>query len=148
MYLKARSHPRRRRRVAPRLNLEASSLWRLEGLWHLYKSVQTLGTQQQMIVQGPSVNMGTDLISTSSTVVSGHGKFFKSQLRVGDAILTYTQKGDKEMRVVTMVLSDVSASISFTFSSSIATPTPFKCISEPRDDKRDKATKMAKAKQE
>jgi len=99
-------------------------------------------------IQGPSINLGTGLISTSSTVVSGHGTFFKSQLRVGDAILAYTQKGDEEMRVVTMVLSNVSASISSAFSSSISTPMPFKYISKPRDDKRDKATKMEKAKQE
>jgi len=99
-------------------------------------------------IQGPSINIGTGRISTSSTVVSGHGTSFKSQLRVGDAILAYTQKGDEEMRVVTMVLSNISASISSAFSSSISTPMPFKYISKPRDDKRDMATKMAKAKQE
>ena len=97
---------------------------------------------------GPSINIGTGRISTSSTVVSGHGTSFKSQLRVGDAILAHTQKGDEEMRVVTMVLSNISASISSAFSSSISTPMPFKYISKPRDDKRDMATKMAKAKQE
>lgn len=99
-------------------------------------------------IQGPSINTGTGRISTSSTVVSGHGTSFKSQLRVGDAILVHTQKGDEEMRVVTMVLSNISASISSAFSSSISTPMPFKYISKPRDDKRDKATKVAKAKQE
>lgn len=99
-------------------------------------------------IQSPSINIGTGRISTSSTVVSGHGTAFKSQLRVGDAILVHTHKGDEEMRVVTMVLSNISASISSAFSSSISTPMPFKYISKPRDDQRDKATKMAKAKQE
>lgn len=99
-------------------------------------------------IQGPSINIGTGRISTSSTVVSGHGTSFKSQLRVGDAILAHTQKGEEEMRVVTMVLSNISASISSAFSSSISTPMPFNYISKPRDDKRDKVTKMAKAKQE
>ena len=99
-------------------------------------------------IQSPSINIGTGRISTSSTVVSGHGTAFKSQLRVGDAILVHTHKGDEEMRVVTMVLSNMSASISSAFSSSISTPMPFKYISKPRDDKRDKATMMAKAKQE
>ncbi|KAL3774734.1 hypothetical protein ACHAW5_009560 [Stephanodiscus triporus] len=98
--------------------------------------------------QGPSINIGQGMLSTSSTVVSGHGTAFKTELRVGDAILAYTQKGAEEMRVITMVLSNISASISSAFSSDLKTPTPFKYINKPRDDKRDRAIKMAKARQE
>ena len=98
--------------------------------------------------QGPNINIGQGLLSTSSTVVSGHGTAFKTELRVGDAILAHTQKGTEEMRVITMVLSNISASISSAFSSDLKTPTPFKYISKPRDDKRDRTIKMAKARQE
>ena len=103
---------------------------------------------EKTLSQGPSINIGQGLLSTSSTVVSGHGTAFKTELRVGDAILAHTQKGTEEMRVITMVLSNISASISSAFSSDLKTPTSFKYISKPRDDKRDRAIKMAKARQE
>ena len=98
--------------------------------------------------EGPKISTGQGLITTSSTVVSGHGTSFKTELRVGDAIIVQNDKGIEEMRVITMVLSSVSISLSSSFSTNVKTPSPYKYISKPRNDKRDKARKIALAKAE
>lgn len=95
----------------------------------------------------PQICHGQGLITTSSTVVTGHNTSFKTQLHVGDAILAHTTKGE-EMRVVKMVLSQVSISISSAFSSDLKTPTQFKYINKPRDVAREKAFEAAKARLE
>ena len=96
----------------------------------------------------PNISNGQGLITTSGTVVSGVGTAFKSQLRSGDAILICNEKGIEEMRVITMVLGDISISVSSAFSCNIKTPSPFKYISKPRNDMKEKAMKVAKARQE
>ena len=98
--------------------------------------------------EGPKISTGQGLITTSSTVVSGQGTSFKTELRVGDAIIVQNDKGIEEMRVITMVLSSVSISLSSSFSSNVKTPSPYKYISKPRNDKRDKERKLALAKAE
>lgn len=99
--------------------------------------------------EGPKIMSGEGLITTSATVVSGHNRTaFKTELRVGDAILARTQTGTEEMRVITMVLSQVSISISSAFSTNISTPTAFRYINKPRNDKKEKAIKAEKARQE
>ncbi|KAL7551557.1 hypothetical protein ACHAWF_014742 [Thalassiosira exigua] len=97
---------------------------------------------------GPKINDGQGLITSSSTVVSGHGTSFKSQLHVGDALLVRTQKGSEEMRVIKMVLSNVSISISSAFSSDLRTPTAFRYINKPRDHTKEKAALAQKARAE
>lgn len=96
----------------------------------------------------PKISNGQGLLTTSGTVVSGFGTAFKSQLRSGDAILICNEKGIEEMRVITMVLGDISISVSSAFSCNIKTPSPFKYISKPRNDMKEKAMKVAKARQE
>ena len=99
--------------------------------------------------QSPQVKRGQGLITSSATVVSGHsGTSFKNELRVGDALLIRNQKGTDEMRIITMVLSNASASISTAFTSDLRNPTQFNYISKPRDDKREKAIKAEKARLE
>ena len=98
--------------------------------------------------EGPKISTGQGLITTSSTVVSGHGTSFKTELRVGDAIIVQNDKGIEEMRVITMVLSSVSISLSSSFSTNVKIPSSYKYISKPRNDKRDKARKIALAKAE
>jgi len=105
----------------------------------------TVAQQQN---EGPKISTGQGLITTSSTVVSGHGTSFKAELRVGDAIIVQNDKGIEEMRVITMVLSSVSISLSSSFSTNVKTPSPYKYISKPRNDKRDKARKIALQKAE
>ena len=98
----------------------------------------------------PSVGIGRGLISTSSSVVMGHGTSFKSELRVGDAILvpSATSNDHDEMRVITMILSNASASISSAFSSDLKTPTAYRYINRPRDDVRDGVMRAARARRE
>lgn len=98
--------------------------------------------------KSPQISQGQGTITTSSTVVSGHGTSFKTQLHVGDALLAQTSNGQEEMRVIKMVLSPISISISSAFSSDLKTPTQFKFINKPRDVNREKANKVAKARME
>mmetsp|Transcript_46472 Transcript_46472/g.98579 ORF Transcript_46472/g.98579 Transcript_46472/m.98579 type:complete len:207 (+) Transcript_46472:45-665(+) len=98
--------------------------------------------------QGPKVKSGRGSITTSQCVCQGHGTAFTTELRAGDAVIARTQSGTEEMRVVTMVLSPVSISLSSAFSYDLKTPTPFSYINKPRDDKREKAAKVQKARQE
>ena len=95
-------------------------------------------------LQSPSISAGSGLISTSGTVVTGHATSFKTDLRIGDAIMANTQKGE-EMRIVTMVLSQISISISSAFSSDLKTPTQYKFINKPRDVNKEKADRARKA---
>ena len=97
--------------------------------------------------KNPQISEGQGFITTSSTVVTGHNTAFKTQLHVGDAILAQTAKGE-EMRIIKMVLSQMSCSISSAFSSDLKTPTAFKYINKPRDVAREKAAKVAKARLE
>jgi hypothetical protein len=98
--------------------------------------------------QGPQVQKGQGLITSSATVITGHGTAFKNELRVGDALLVRNQKGSDEMRIITMVLSNASASISSAFTSDLRNPTQFNYINKPRDDKREIAAKAEKARVE
>eukprot|EP00985_Skeletonema_marinoi_P026763 scaffold21042_cov75-Skeletonema_marinoi.AAC.2 len=93
--------------------------------------------------KSPQISQGQGTITTSSTVVTGHGTSFKTQLHVGDALLA-----NKEMRVITMVLSPISISISSAFTTDLKTPTQFKYINKPRDVTRESQAKVAKARME
>ncbi len=93
----------------------------------------------------PAVSIGRGTIMTSSNVVTGHGTSFQSELRAGDAILASTSaNGNDEMRVITMILSNASASISSAFSSDLSVPTAFRYVRRPRDDARDGARRAAR----
>ena len=112
-------------------------------------SAKISGEDQQMAA--PKVTTGQGLISTSGTVVSGHGTSFQSQLRIGDAILARVGSGDKtreEMRIITMVLSRISVSISSAFSTDLKTPSPYTFINKPRDIQKERAKKSQLAKEE
>mmetsp|Transcript_12076 Transcript_12076/g.20934 ORF Transcript_12076/g.20934 Transcript_12076/m.20934 type:complete len:248 (-) Transcript_12076:164-907(-) len=98
--------------------------------------------------KGPKIKSGQGLITTSQCVCQGHGTTFQTQLRAGDAIIARTQAGGEEMRVITMVLSDVSISLSSPFSSNLSTPTPFNYIKKPRDEKKEKAAHAQLARRE
>eukprot|EP00986_Skeletonema_menzelii_P002465 scaffold665_cov132-Skeletonema_menzelii.AAC.2 len=110
-------------------------------------SHQITRNESAVSLQKPQVSQGQGTITTSSTVVTGHGTSFKTQLHVGDALLARTSRGE-EMRVIKMVLSPISISISSGFSSDLKTPTQFKYISKPRDVARESHAKAAKARME
>ncbi|GKY90911.1 hypothetical protein MPSEU_000065100 [Mayamaea pseudoterrestris] len=79
----------------------------------------------------PTVQKGIGKITTSGTVVTGHGTQFTRQLNVGDAMLV-TQQGQQEMRVVTMRLSDTSINLSSVLSNDVKHPSDFEFIVKPR----------------
>lgn len=115
---------------------------RVEHEPNIHKEPTALATESQLPT--PSITPGNGLISTSGTVVTGHNTSFKSDLHIGDAIMATTERGE-EMRVVTMVLSQISISISSAFSSDLKTPTQYKYIAKPRDVKKERADKARKA---
>ncbi len=91
----------------------------------------------------PSIQSGTGKITTSGTVVTGHGTKFQSELGVGDAILV----GD-EMRVITMRLSDTSLNLSSAFSTSLKEPTKFRFVAKPKNKQQEAQAARQKQHQE
>jgi hypothetical protein len=83
-------------------------------------------------VDTPQIKNGIGKITTSGTVVIGHGTKFSEQIQAGDAFLI-TINGIQEMRVITMRLSDISLNLSSGFSQNMATPVSFQYINKPRD---------------
>ena len=114
---------------------------------HQTNSNESSAASSTSLQKSPQISQGQGTITTSSTVVTGHGTSFKTQLHVGDALLAQTSKGE-EMRVITMVLSPISISISSAFTTDLKTPTQFKYINKPRDVTRESQAKVAKARME
>lgn len=114
---------------------------------HQANSNESAASSSASLPKSPQISQGQGTITTSSTVVTGHGTSFKTQLHVGDALLARTSRGE-EMRVIKMVLSPISISISSAFSVDLKSPTPFKFINKPRDVVRESHAKAAKARRE
>lgn len=108
-------------------------------------------TPQQQASSKPVIREGKGLITVSGTVIMGHDTKFNSCLNSGDAILVQIPSKDgqssrEEMRVLTMRLSDTSASISSAFSHDLKHPTSFKYITKPRNLQKERAEKEKKEK--
>ncbi|TDH72905.1 hypothetical protein CCR75_007107 [Bremia lactucae] len=74
------------------------------------------------------------LLSSGTTLMGLMGSKLLQELHVGDAIvIQHPTSLAEEMRIVRMVLSDVSASISSSFSSDLVSSTPFYYIKAPPD---------------
>jgi len=95
----------------------------------------------------PRVESGQGQITTSGAVVSGHGTNLQTIFRWGDAMIA-SINGRDEMRVITMVLSDVSCAISTPFSSDLRSPSEFRFVRKPRDVRREKAEGKMQSKAE
>ena len=93
----------------------------------------------------PQIEDGIGRISTSGTVMTGQGTKFLKSLRSGDAILVNIG-GMEEMRVLTMVVSDVSAALSTPFSVDVKIPAEFKYIQKPRNVAKERADAAKKIK--
>ncbi|CAI5734978.1 unnamed protein product [Peronospora destructor] len=77
------------------------------------------------------------LLSSGTTLMGQMGAKFLQELKVGDAIvIQHPMSLVEETRIIRMVLSDVSASISSAFSSDLVSSTPFYFIRAPKDDKK------------
>jgi len=100
---------------------------------------------KQQSPDGPVIQQGIGRISSSGTVIYGHDTLFNSTLNPGDAILCDVPldngTAQEEMRVLTMRLSDTSASLSSAFSNDLKNPTAFKYIAKPRDQRKERMTK-------
>ncbi|CAM9326787.1 unnamed protein product [Ectocarpus sp. 6 AP-2014] len=76
---------------------------------------------------------GTGRITSSGTAVHGHEAKFMDELHSGDAILiTHPTTLREETRIIKMVLSNMSISISSPFSSDLISTTNFRYIKAPR----------------
>lgn len=81
------------------------------------------------------VRVGTGRVSSSGTVVAGHETAFMDELRGGDAlIVTHPTTLVDETRIVTMVLSNVSISLSSAFSTDLVSTCAFRYVSAPRQE--------------
>ena len=73
------------------------------------------------------------VISSSTTIHGSHGSKFMSELSNGDVLIVkHPTSLVEEIRVITMVLSDVSLSISSAFSSDLITATSFDYMKKPK----------------
>lgn len=82
---------------------------------------------------------GTGTLLTSSTTVHGTGTKFMAEVSVGDAVLvTHPTSLVEEVRLVRMVLSDMSISISSALSTDLITGTGFEILKQPRDEAKEK----------
>ena len=97
------------------------------------KIVRSQHDEGKMILKMIEVE-GKGLISSSGTTIMGHnGSKFSKEFRNGVAIVIYHPVSNmEEMRVVRMVLSDISFSISSKFSSDLKQPLSFRYIHAPR----------------
>ena len=84
----------------------------------------------------PKIHSGRGSITTSGTVVTGQETKFTKDLRQGDALLV-TIGNQEEMRVITMLLSDISINLSSPFSQNLIQPTSYRYIPKPRNTQRE-----------
>lgn len=96
----------------------------------------------------PEMKEGTGRITTSGTVVTGHGTTFDKELNQGDALIIMRDDQQEEMRVVTMRISNNSCAISSAFSVNCKLPTPFFIINKPRNREQERLQRQQKALQE
>ncbi|KAG7391703.1 hypothetical protein PHYPSEUDO_003778 [Phytophthora pseudosyringae] len=77
------------------------------------------------------------LLSSGTTLMGQVGSKFLLELHAGDAIvIRHPTSLVEETRIVRMVLSDVSASVSSAFSSDLVSSTPFYYIKAPPEDEK------------
>lgn len=93
----------------------------------------TASSSSSTITSSPQIENGIGQITTSGTVVMGHGTSFMNSLSVGDALLVQVDHNHpQEMRVITMCLSNTSINLSSPFSRNLTTPTSFQYIRKPK----------------
>jgi hypothetical protein len=95
----------------------------------------------------PYVRKGTGKITTSATVVTGHGTKFEKELSVGDAIMVVVN-GQEELRVITMRLSNTSLNLSSAFSVSLKQPQPFQFVCQPKNSEKERKLALKKRREE
>mmetsp|Transcript_11163 Transcript_11163/g.20901 ORF Transcript_11163/g.20901 Transcript_11163/m.20901 type:complete len:250 (-) Transcript_11163:821-1570(-) len=109
-------------------------------------SLDEFSTSYSANPAGVTIQKGEGRITSSGTVLYGHETRFTSDFNAGDAILVNVPLEEdgtmrEEMRVITMRLSDISASISSAFTNDLKTPTTFQFIRKPRDVRKERKEK-------
>lgn len=99
----------------------------------------------------PRIEKGKGKVTSSASVLTGYETQF-SNLRAGDAILVQLlpipgSETKQEMRVITMILSNTSASISTPFSQDLKSPTQYSFISKPRNYEEEARVRLKKQKE-
>ena len=83
-----------------------------------------------------SIITGTGRMTSSGCTIYGHGTKFSDELSVGDAIMvTHPTSLVEETKIVTLVLSNVSISVSSNFSSDLISSTSFRYVKAPKSTK-------------
>eukprot|EP00516_Mucochytrium_quahogii_P004663 CAMPEP_0203761820 /NCGR_PEP_ID=MMETSP0098-20131031/14834_1 /ASSEMBLY_ACC=CAM_ASM_000208 /TAXON_ID=96639 /ORGANISM=" , Strain NY0313808BC1" /LENGTH=229 /DNA_ID=CAMNT_0050655973 /DNA_START=87 /DNA_END=776 /DNA_ORIENTATION=- len=95
----------------------------------------------------PALIDGEGAIITSNVAVTGQETKFLDELQAGDVLLVHhPTSGEQEARVVTMVLSNMSVSLSSPFSSDLMVPCAFQYLKKPKDKNeginKDRAAKL------
>ena len=86
--------------------------------------------------QAIQVLSGSGRITSSGTTIFGHDTRFSSELTVGDAIvISHPSSFVDETKIVRMVLSNVSISVSSAFSSDLISTTAFRYVKAPKQKK-------------
>ncbi|CAM9762461.1 unnamed protein product [Discosporangium mesarthrocarpum] len=90
---------------------------------------------------------GTGRMTSSGTTIHGHEAKFMDELHVGDAvIIKHPTTLRDETRIVKMVLSNVSISVSSPFSSDLISTTSFRYIKAPREEETEESKAEAEKK--
>lgn len=100
---------------------------------------------------GPQRNKGAGMVTTSGTAVMGKDTRFKSEVAIGDAIeVLHPKTCVPEVRLVKMVLSDISLGIGSAFGSDLSAPTAFHVLKLPKAIKseEEKAAEAKRKKEE
>jgi hypothetical protein len=108
---------------------------------------QKVPQEQRQQHQIPTMKQATGKITTSGTVVTGHGTSFDKEINQGDALIIIRGE-EQEMRIVTMRLSNHSCAISSSFSENAKLPTSFFIIEKPRNRELERLQKQQEALQE
>eukprot|EP00981_Chlorochromonas_danica_P002891 scaffold583_cov244-Ochromonas_danica.AAC.1 len=99
------------------------------------EDIPVIDSLNQSIEEEVVVRNGSGRITTSGTTVHGHDTHFMNDLSVGDAIIIiHPTTLQEETKIVRMVLSNVSISISSPFSTDLISSTTFRYIKAPKDE--------------
>ena len=90
---------------------------------------------------------GTGRITSSGCTIYGHATQFSNELSVGDAIIvTHPSSLADETKIVTLVLSNVSMSVSSTFSTDLISTSSFRYVKAPKAAEREETEEDKKLK--
>ena len=92
------------------------------------------GNSEDAAVEEIKILTGTGRMTSSGTTILGHGTLFMNELTHGDAIIvTHPTTFADETKIIRMVLSNISISVSSAFSTDLISTASFRYIKAPKD---------------